>query len=295
MKVLVFGGRGWVGQALLSALGRAGHDVVAPRHDACDIADARDVERVFTEAKPDAAVNVAAANTGTRDQTLFQSVNVDGARHVAAQAARSRTRLVHVSTDLVLDGRSPPYKDDAPASPVTAYGRSKAAGEEAVAKACPAAVIVRASHVFDPATPDASLRGFIERLAKGEPCPLFVDEIRCPIARPTLAAALVELASSDVAGTLNVAGTEPLSRFDYGKLLLDWFRVPKRRNVTKARAADLDDPRPLDLTLDVSKARGLLQTPLVGVLEALAADQAFGMRRGRIERLARRPNRRLPL
>jgi dTDP-4-dehydrorhamnose reductase len=196
-------------------------------------------------------------------------VNVDGARHVAAAATRTGARLVHVSTDLVLDGRSPPYRDDAPTSAVNAYGRSKAAGEGAVLAACPRAVVVRASHVYDPSTPDAFLRGCIEKLRDGAPCRLFVDEVRCPIARPMLAAALTELVALDLSGTLNVAGAEPLSRFDYGTLLLDHFRVPNRERVEKARAADLVEPRPLDLTLDVSKARALLATPLRGVRETL--------------------------
>lgn len=293
-KVLVFGGRGWVGQALVPALQRAGHDVAAPRHDACDITDPEDVDRVFAEARPGAVVNAAAANTATADEAALRAVNVDGARNVAAAARKSKARLVHVSTDLVLDGRHAPYADDAERCPVNAYGRSKAAGEGAVLAACPGAVVVRASHVYDPAAPDPSLRGFIEKLRTGEPCRLFTDEIRCPIARPALAAALAELVALDVAGTLNVAGTEPLSRFDYGTLLLDFFRVPKRRNVEKAIAAGLVPPRPLDLTLDVSKARALLATPLRGVRETLRGDEAWGIRGGKFSRLAQRPNRRRP-
>jgi len=269
MRVLVFGGGGWVGRALVEALTRAGHDVVAPSSRDVNVADARAVERVFDETRPGAVVNAAAAQTGATDERLLVAVNVAGARNIALAAMRTGARLVHVSTDLVLDGRSPPYRDDATTNPVNAYGRSKAAGEAAVLAACPRAVVVRASHVYDPSTPDAFLRGCIEKLRVGAPCRLFVDEIRCPIARPTLAAALTELVALDVAGTLNVACAEPLSRFDYGTLLLDHFRVPNRDRVEKARAADLVEPRPLDLTLDVSKARALLTTPLRGVRETL--------------------------
>ncbi len=294
VSVLVFGGRGWVGQSLVPALQRAGHEVIAPRHDACDISDSTDVARVFTESKPAAVVNAAAANTAIADEAALRAVNVDGARNVAAAARKAKARLVHVSTDLVLDGRHPPYADDAKTCPVNAYGRSKAAGEEMVLTACPGAVVVRSSHVYDPAAPDPSLRGFIEMLRTGAPCRLFTDEIRCPIARPALAAALAELVALDVAGTLNVAGTEPLSRFDYGTLLLDFFRVPKRRNVEEALAAGLTPPRPLDLTLDVSKARKLLATPLRGVRETLQADEGWGIRAGKVSRLAQRPNRRPP-
>ena len=293
-KVLVFGGRGWVGQALVSVLTRAGHEVAAPRSEVCDVADARDVDRVFAHTQPAAVVNAAAINPGAGDEARMRAVNAEAARHVAVASARCGARLVHVSTDVVLDGRSAPYRDDAKAAPLNAYGRTKADGEAAVLAACPSAVAVRTSLVYDPAAPDASTRGFIEKLRTGEPCRLFTDEIRCPIARPALAAALTELIALDVAGTLNVAGAEALSRHEFGRLLLDWFKVPKRRNVEAARAADLAEPRPLDLTLDVSKARSLLAAPLLGVRETLSADEGWGIRGGKVARLARRPNRGAP-
>jgi dTDP-4-dehydrorhamnose reductase len=272
--VLVFGGGGWVGRALVAALARAGHDVVAPRSAACDVSDPAAVDRAFAAASPGAVVNAAATNSGSGDEAKLAAVNVAGGRNVAAAAARHGARLVHVSTDLVLDGRSPPYADDAAPSPVNAYGRSKAAGEAAVLAACPRAVVVRASHVYDPSTPDAFLASCIEKLRAGTPCRLFVDEIRCPIARPTLAAALTELVALDFAGTLNVAGAAALSRFDYGALLLAHFGAPNRELAQRARAAELADPRPLDLTLDVSKARRLLATPLPGVRETLLGQES---------------------
>jgi dTDP-4-dehydrorhamnose reductase len=293
MRVLVFGGRGWIGRALVPALRRRGHVVEAPRHGDCDVADARAVERAFDATRAQAVVNAAAANSGERDEALLGAVNVDGARNVAAAAAERGARLVHVSTDIVLDGLSPPYRDDATANPVNAYGRSKAKGEREVMAACPSAAIVRASHVYDPGTPDPATRGFAERLARGEPCKMFTDEIRCPIARRTLASALAELVTLDVAGTLNVAGAEALSRFDYGTLLLDWFRVPGRERAERARAADLADPRPLDVTLDVSKAMALLATPLRGVRATLERAAARRRRGGSVRRSAR-PRRRAP-
>ena len=291
MRVLVLGGHGWIGRALVPALRRKGHTVVAPRHAECDIADPRAVRRALAASRARAVVNAAAANSGERDEALLAAVNVEGARNVAAAAERAGARLVHVSTDLVLDGRTPPYRDDAPARPVNAYGRSKAAGERAVLAACPSAVVVRASHVYDLRTKDPFLAAFAQRLARGEACRLFTDEIRCPIERRALASALAALVETDVAGSLNVAGAEPLSRFDYGTLLLEWFRVPGRERVERALAAGLADPRPLDLTLDTSKARALLAAPLPGV-RATLERAAARRRRGASVRRSARPRRR---
>src|SRR5258706_15673048 len=127
-KVLVFGGRGWVGAALVSALQRAGHEVAAPRSDACDVADEKDVRRAFADTEPAAVINLAAVNPGGGDEARMRSVNAGGARHIAAAAASRGARLVPVSTDVGLDGESAPHRDDAPARPVNAHRRTKAAG-----------------------------------------------------------------------------------------------------------------------------------------------------------------------
>ena len=200
----------------------------------------------------------------------MRAVTARGARNVAFATAKAGARLVHVSTDQVLDGLAPPYFDDAAARPLNAYGRSKAQGEAAVLEAHTGAVAVRTSLVFDPAVADPATCGFIERLGRGEACGLYTDEIRSPIARGTLASALVELLGLDVRGTLNVAGTEPLSRYDYHVLLLRHFRVRGRSRVRRARAAMAQELRPLDLTLAVSYAASLLATPLRGVRDELA-------------------------
>jgi dTDP-4-dehydrorhamnose reductase len=205
----------------------------------------------------------------------MERINVAGAGLVAALARDAGARLVHMSSDAVLDGRSAPYGDDAPPCAVTAYGRSKAAGEAAVRAANPGALVVRTSLLFDPAAPERFTRTVIEGLARSEAATLYTDEIRCPISRTALASALAELLErDDVRGTLNVAGTQPLSRFDFGMRLLRRFGATRLELVRAARAADLAEPRALDLTLDVSRARSLLRTPLRGVDEELAAAPA---------------------
>jgi len=271
-RILVFGGSGWVGRALVPFLQGRGDEVAAPSHAACDLCDRSAVARLVAEWQPTGVINCAVAGAQTSDEARLFAVNATGARNVAAAAAQVGARLVHVSTDLVLDGQHPPYLDDAAPNPLSAYGRSKAEGEAAVSAEDPSAVIVRTSNIYDPRSPDPSLAAFIERLESGQKVRLFTDEIRCPIARPTFVSALAELLTLDVSGTLNVAGEEPLSRFEYGTLLLNWFDIPNRHNIEAGLSADLSEPRPRDLTLDTSKARASLSTRLRGVRATLAAE-----------------------
>lgn len=272
--VWVTGGGGWVGQALLPLLQARGATVLAPRSHELDITDNGAV-KAFTRAhRPEAIINLAAA--GPLDEEARQvRVNGDGAKHVAYAALRHHARLIHVSSDVVLDGSSAPYDDNAPAMPLTFYGRSKAQGEASVLTIYPPAVCVRTSLSWDPGVIDRGTGGFAERLAAGEPCRLFTDEIRCPLPRSVLAECLVRLLDVPVDGTLNVAGHEALSRHQFGLMLLRHFRVPGIERVEACRAEDLErrgaPRRPRDLTLRVGHAEMLTALPLPGVSDLLGS------------------------
>ncbi|MCE9636073.1 MAG: sugar nucleotide-binding protein [Planctomycetes bacterium] len=276
-RVLVLGGSGWLGAAVVEVFA-ARFELHAPAHGAVhgavDIADAVSVAAAIRVARAEVVVNLAAANTG--DAETMGRVNALAPGVVAACTRAAGARLLHMSTDLVLDGRAAPYADDAPPHPVNVYGRTKAAGEAAVRAADPTAVILRTSLVFDPDVPDRFTRSVVERLARGESATLYTDEIRCPISRLRLAFVLAELVErADIRGiSMNVAGTQALSRFDFAMRLLPRFGATRTDLVRAALAADAPDPRPIDLTLDVALARALLRTRLRSVDEELAAATA---------------------
>ncbi len=270
-RVLVVGGGGFLGRALVAQLGGS-WAVDAPSSAELDIAEPGAVARWMAVRPAVAVLNAACRQPGSPASDL-ERVNVIGADAVARAAHEANARLIHMSTDVVLDGRHAPYADDAAACPVNSYGRSKAAGEAAVLAAHRAAVCVRTSLIWDPNEMDRSTVSFAERLARGESCRLFTDEVRCPISRVTLAAALCELVGLSVRGTLNVAGAEALTREAFGRMMLQHFAVDGADRVESGRAADLPsrpgEARPADLTLDVSLASRMLSTPLHGVTDEL--------------------------
>lgn len=269
-RVLLLGGSGWLGSAAAPALGER-FAVAAPSHAELDVTDRAAVRAAIAAHGAGTVVNLAAQNAPEPVPGAMANVNSAGAGAVAAAARDADARLIHMSTDLVLDGREAPYRDDAPACPVNAYGRTKAAGEAVVLLAHPGALVLRTSLVFDPAVPDRFTRSVLDRLARGETAHLFTDEVRCPVSRGALARVLAELvARPEVRGRMNVAGTQRLSRMDFGLRLLRRFGAARLDLVRPALAAEASEPRPLDLTLDVSRARALLATPLRSVDEELA-------------------------
>lgn len=137
MNWLVTGAGGMLGRDLVTAL--AGRKVTALTRADLDITDAAAVRDAVVG--HDVVVNCAAwtaVDDAETHETAALRINGDGPRLLAQACAESGARLVQISTDYVFDGRATtPYPEDAPLEPVSAYGRTKAAGERAVREELP--------------------------------------------------------------------------------------------------------------------------------------------------------------
>jgi dTDP-4-dehydrorhamnose reductase len=248
-RLLVTGSTGYLGRELLR---RAPDAVGTGGRAALDVRDAAAVERRVRELRPAALIHTAYVLSGPD----AWATNVDGAANVARAAAAVGARLVHLSTDVVFDGRRGRYREEDAPAPVYDYGRSKAEAERLVAAAHPEAAIVRTSLIYGGAEPSQHERSALEARF-----PFFVNERRSPVQVTDLADALLELAALDHAGPLHVAGADDVDRWTFACLI---------RGDERAERAEADgDARPLDCTLDSSRARSLLRTRLRGVREVL--------------------------
>ncbi|MCL4299329.1 MAG: sugar nucleotide-binding protein [Anaerolineae bacterium] len=235
-----------------------------------DLTDHEAVLHLIADLAPQAIIHTAALNPGRGGDEAMRRVNVDGSRSVAEAAAAAGARLVHVSTDVVHDGRRAPYADEAHPTPLNEYGRSKAAAEAVVAKITPQAAIVRTSLIYGLSEMDRGTEGFVKKLEAGQPLVLFSDVIRQPVWVDSLAEALLKLVTIDFGGLLNIAGRQALTREEFGRRMLAWWRVDPRGLLQSGRAADVSETIPLDLRLNISKAEQLLQMSLPGVDEVVA-------------------------
>ncbi|TML04429.1 MAG: sugar nucleotide-binding protein, partial [Actinobacteria bacterium] len=139
MKVFVTGAAGMLGHRVVAVARERGHEAVGSDIDDLDLTDAQAVRERLSAEGPDAVVNCAAYTDVDGAETaedLATLVNGAAAGHVAAACAAAGAFLVHVSTDYVFAGdASRPYVESDARAPRTAYGRSKLAGERAVAQA----------------------------------------------------------------------------------------------------------------------------------------------------------------
>jgi len=278
--ILVTGGSGYLGRHLCARASKTytvsttyrthPNEIEVGDPVQLELTDRDAVLRLVQDLAPSAIIHTAAINPGQGDERAMRQANIEGSRYVAEAAVGVGARLVHVSTDVVHDGRHAPYADDAPPSPLNAYGRSKAAAEAVVAEIDPQAAIVRTSLIYGLDEMDRGTAGFVERLKKGEPLVLFNDVIRQPVWVENLAEALLKLTETDFAGILNVAGRQAMTREEFGRRMLDWWQIDPGDLLSSGRAADISDTIPLDLRMSVTRAEQLLQMDLLGVDEVLA-------------------------
>ena len=283
--LLITGGSGYLGQYLTTKAAqnynlytayRSHADNVKAGHPvALDLTNAAQVQQLIRELRPDAVIHAAAANPGQSNAEMMMRVNTQGSRYIAQAAAAVGARLVHVSTDMIFDGKNAPYADDAPASPINDYGRSKAAAETAVLETYPAAAIARTSLIYGLDEMDRGTASFVERLERGETLSLFTDVIRQPVWVESLVEALLKLVEVEINGRLNVAGRQPLTREEFGRRMLAWWGVEPGDRLELVRAADLAPTTPLDLRMSSQKAERLLQMRFPGVDEVLKNHLTF--------------------
>jgi dTDP-4-dehydrorhamnose reductase len=150
--ILVFGGNGQLGQELIRAAAVRATVLRALSHAEADIADASAIATALALWKPNLVVNAAAYTKVDLAETELEEArrgNEIGPAVVAAACARAGVPMVHISTDYVFDGsKEGAYLESDPACPISAYGRSKAAGEEAVRSHLAQHVILRTAWVY---------------------------------------------------------------------------------------------------------------------------------------------------
>ncbi len=193
-----------------------------------DLADTSGLAAFLEAAEFDAVINAAAYNAVDRaeiEPDLVHAVNATAPQVMAAACAKRAAGLVHVSSDYVFDGRAQaPYREaDAP-GPLSVYGRSKRAGEMAVADAHPGAWIVRTAWVYSrrPGNFASRLLAHVQSRAPGAASLKGVtDQWSSPTFAGDLAQAALMLIGRRGGGLLHVAGSGAASRLEFMQAILE--------------------------------------------------------------------------
>ncbi len=246
MKVVVLGASGLLGYACVQSLAARGCKVTAvygsldPGFDSrvesrrMDLSDLDGLRMFLLNHFPDAVVNAAAIAVPAAvdvDPESAQRMNVYMPQSIAELVHHVSGRFIHISTDMVFDGKKGDYQTSDMPNPVNRYGKQKLEAEKAVlAAAAESSVVLRV-----PLLTGNSLRGnrslhenLFRQWASGQVPQLFTDEMRSPCSVENLAEVVTELCErSNLSGIFHWSGKETISRYAMGKAILEFFNLPE--------------------------------------------------------------------
>ena len=211
MIVLVTGGEGQLGRALRATApqGIAVHHVDVAD---CDLTDPAAVDALVRHVSPDVIINAAAytaVDAAESNEGLATAVNAGA---VATLVAQHGGKLVHVSTDFVFDGASSrAYAPDAARNPLSVYGRTKAAGEDALR---PTDLLVRTAWVYTAGGANF-VRTMLRLMRELDEVRVVADQIGAPTWAPGLARVIWGLIARDAAGTFHHSDAGVASWYDF--------------------------------------------------------------------------------
>lgn len=253
MIVLVTGGSGQLGKAVIDELNNRNHTVLAPSSTELDIVDKNSVQKYFANNKFDAIIHCA-AYTKVDDAELAENyvrvfdVNGVGTKNLVDN---TNAKFVYISTDYVFKGDGDePWKPNDITIPLNNYGRSKLSGEYSLEN-YPRKYIVRISWLFGDG------KNFVNTmlsLKDKESINVVNDQIGRPTYTKDLSRLLVDMVESDKYGTYNVSNEgQYISWYDFAKEIFNQKSITTKVNPVSSSDYPTKAERPKNSRLDTSK------------------------------------------
>ena len=274
--ILLTGVNGQVGYELQHSLAALGQ-VVALARNQLDLSSPDAIRRVVRELKPKLIVNPAAytaVDKAESEPALTMAINAIAPGVLAEEAARLNATLIHYSTDYVYDGtKASPYVETDPTTPLSIYGKSKLAGEDAIRAVGLPHLILRTSWVYG-ARGKNFLRTILRLAAEREQLGVVSDQIGAPSWSRSIAAATATALNSwkngnwpeSPGGTYHLSNAGQTSWHGFAKAIVEEYELRRELrgwSKLKLNAGDVEAiktidyptpaPRPANSRLDCTK------------------------------------------
>jgi dTDP-4-dehydrorhamnose reductase len=289
MKIFITGGSGLLGSKVAEIAQARGDEVFSgyahnpPEYGRAvkfDLLDEKGISELVGRIEPEVIIHSAAltdVDRCEREKELAYKMNVEGTRSIAAAAEKVGSFLIYISTDYVFDGLYGMYREDDIPNPVSYYGYSKLLGEQfcrgCIARTC----VIYGSR---PASGKVNFAlWLLSSLKSGKQVRVVTDQFITPTLNTNLAAMVLEAADRRLCGVYNLAGATRISRYDYALQLAREFDLDLSL-ILPSRMGDLlwAAKRPIDSSLDTSKARRELMNKPLPLNEALRTLKAEVLR-----------------
>ncbi len=273
--IAIVGSSGQVAQALMRACAAQALSAAAFGRPRLDLAEAGSIARFFDETRPGLVINAAAytaVDKAESEPDQARTVNELGPAILAAACAARSIPLVHISTDYVFDGsKTSPYLEDDPVSPPGVYGRTKAAGEEAVRHFNPQHIILRTSWIYGPDGTNF-LKTMLRLAAERDEIGVVGDQYGAPTHAADFASALLDVAlqlqnkPSEIRwGTYHLAGSGATTWHGFAAEIFRLASQNGRKTPTLNEISTRDYPTPA-------------RRPAYSVLDQTKIGKAFGVK-----------------
>jgi dTDP-4-dehydrorhamnose reductase len=290
MRVLIVGAHGLLGQKLALMYGReTEHELLltdlAPQtffrnarfdYQQLDITQLGDVKSLLSHYRPDVIINTAAltdVDACEEDKLSAWRLNVDGLKNLLIPARRiPDCVVVQLSSDYVFDGHHPPYDEHSRPRPVSYYGKSKLASENALVSSAVAALIVRTQVLYG--TGFEVRKNFVAwvlaQLELGVPFRVVTDQKGNPTMADDLAFAIFKLVDRRCRGVYHVSGPESIDRYSFARKIAVTFEFdPALISPTSSREIGQMANRPPDSTFITLKVESECDFRLSDVQQGL--------------------------
>jgi len=242
LKVLIIGGSGVIGWNLLTFFQKINLNIVFTYFEnkisfekakVLDITNKEQVIRTVNDVNPDLVIHTAGltnVDLCETNQSLADSINVEGTKNIVLGCKDNKSKLVFVSTSFVFDGKKSGYSEDDQTSPSTYYGITKFRGEEIVKNSGLNYLILRTDQPYcwiEKWQHSNSVIRVLNKLQKQENMHEVVDWYNTPTYVPDFVFATKKLIDANESGIYHVVGSDYLNRYEWALNTAEIFNLNK--------------------------------------------------------------------
>ena len=287
-KILITGANGLLGQKVTQIFAQESEHqlILTDLHDKpenphgreyfkMDITSKEDVKDKVKKYTPDIIINTAAYTNVDGCETEKENswrVNVDAVKNLIIASRVNDTKIIHISTDYVFDGKTGNYDESSKPNPISYYGKSKLASENALISSGIRFVIVRTMIIYGTAKnvrPNFAI-WLIDMLERKEKVRIVDDQFGMPTISDDLGWGLLKITDMDKSSFYHICGSEYLSRYEFAVKLASIFGLDENL-IIPVKTSDLNQaaPRPMKSSFILLKAETELGLKPLNVTEGL--------------------------
>jgi len=234
--------------------------------------DLENLEKILVTERPHVVINlIGKSNLDYCEQNkdIVFKLNVILTEKISNICKKINSKMIHISTDLVFDGKDGNYKENDETNPINYYGYTKQISEKKVL--CNSNnVVIRTSLVYDLELKSSFPKFIFEKLCNGENIDAFDDVFTTPILVDELSEFILRIVNTDESGIFHISGNECISRFDFAKLFAKKLGFDEKLIVPcPAKLIEQNISRPQNSCLNNNKIKHTLGITFTSLAENL--------------------------